>query len=381
MLVGLPVPRAVGPLIVSMALFLAGGVLAATQAKDLDAQPLYVAVSAFLALSSCFFACLAAQNRRRLEAIVSAWIFSALVTAVLGICGYFGLTGELFVKFGRATGGFQDPNVFAPFLIFPFLVLVRRALAGALRQAAFSGTLAMVLFAAIFLSFSRAAWGFTLLATLMTTGLLFATEQSALMRARYIAIAVIGLFAAALLLAAALSIPAVSELFEERAQVVQAYDSGHLGRFERIGIGFSLMLEHPLGLGAMEFGKMFGEDEHDIWLKALTTYGWLGFAAFLILVLWTLIAAFPLLFRTGELQPVAQIAYVVFLGHILIATFIDIDYWRHLFLLFGILWGVIAADRSARQMRLALRHFRSSPLIRIRIEPPGRHCAAGPRSL
>ena len=25
---------------------------------------------------------------------------------------------------------------------------------------------------------------------------------------------------------------------------------------------------------------MLGEDEHDIWLKTLTSYGWLGFAAY-----------------------------------------------------------------------------------------------------
>ena len=50
---------------------------------------------------------------------------------------------------------------------------------------------------------------------------------------------------------------------------------------------------------------------------------------------------------------VTQIAYIVFLGHILMATVIDIDHWRHVFLLFGILWGAIAADRSATQARLA----------------------------
>ena len=54
-----------------------------------------------------------------------------------------------------------------------------------------------------------------------------------------------------------------------------------------------MMLERPLGIGAMEFGKTYGEDEHDIWLKSLTTYGWLGFAAYVSLVLWTLIAALP----------------------------------------------------------------------------------------
>ena len=79
LLVGLRIPRAISPLIVLTLVFLAGGVLAATQAKDFSTQPIYYAVTAFLAFSSCFFAALIAEDRSRLDTIVSAWIASALV--------------------------------------------------------------------------------------------------------------------------------------------------------------------------------------------------------------------------------------------------------------------------------------------------------------
>ena len=46
-------------------------------------------------------------------------------------------------------------------------------------------------------------------------------------------------------------------------------------------------------------------------------------------------------------------AYIVFLGHILMASVIDIDHWRHVYLLIGILWGSIAADRAVKQTRLS----------------------------
>ena len=353
LLLGLSVPRAISPLVVLMLLFLAGGVMAATQAKDFSNQPVYYAVTAFLAFSSCFFACLIAEDHRRLDTIVSAWIAAALLTTLLGVLGYFGLTGENFVKFDRATGGFQDPNVFGPFLIFPFLVLTRRALTQSLGPALVSGLLALAVFAGIFFSFSRATWGLTVLSVLLMGGLLFLGERSAKARVRFIVLGILGAVTVAILVAAALSIPAVSDLFQDRAQIVQDYDSGYLGRFQRYGVGFNMMLERPLGMGAIEFGRQFGEDEHNIWLKSLTTYGWLGFAAFLTIVLWTLAAAFPLVFRSGPLQPVTQIAYIVFVGHIFMATVIDIDHWRHVFLIFGILWGAIAADRLARQARLA----------------------------
>ena len=352
MLLGIAIPRAIGPLVVLMLLFLAGGVLAATQAKDFSTQPIYYAVTGFLAFSSCFFASLIAEDSRRLDIIVNAWIAAALATTALGVLGYLGLTGDLFVKFGRATGGFQDPNVFGPFLIFPFVILVRRGLTRPFGEALASGALALAIFVGIFLSFSRATWGLTVVATLLTGVLLFATERSAKARARFIALGAVGVVCIVVLIGIALSIPAVSELFADRAQLEQSYDAGRLGRFERHAIGFNMMLDRPLGIGAIEFGRTFGEDEHDIWLKTLTTYGWLGFAAFTSLTIWTLVASFPLVFRTGPLQSVTQIAYIVFLGHILMATVIDIDHWRHVYLLFGILWGAVAADRTATQSRL-----------------------------
>jgi len=351
---GLKVPRAAGPLFVLMFLFLAGGILAATQARDFFTQPVYYAVTAFLVFSSCFFACLIAEDARRLDTIVSAWIAAALMTSLLGIAGYFGIGAALFTKFGRATGGFQDPNVFGPFLIFPFAILVRRALTRPFAEALRYGLLALPILVGILLSFSRATWGLTVIAAFMVAVLLFATERSAKARMRLVAIGAVGIVLIGLVLGAVLSIPAVSNLFTERAQLEQSYDSGHLGRFARHAIGFNMMLDHPLGIGAIEFGRTFGEDEHDIWLKSLTTYGWLGFASYFSLVVWTLVAAFPLVFRSGPLQGVTQVAYIVFLGHILMATVIDIDHWRHVYLLFGILWGAIAVDRSAAQARFSV---------------------------
>ena len=360
-------PRAIGPLIMLMTLFIAGGLLAAIQAKHLDEQPIYYAVTGFLALSSCFYAAVLATNPRVYRIVVNAWIAAAVVTTALGVIGYFGVAGELFTKYERAAGGFEDPNVFGPFLVFPFAVLFRRVLTRPLGGALLNGLVALWIFAGIFLSFSRAAWGLALFAALATGLILFAGERSALKRARYVALAVAGLVSLAVVVVVALSIPAIAELFQQRAQLVQEYDAEHLGRFQRHAIGFNMMLDEPLGIGAQELGKMLGEDEHNIWLKALTTYGWLGFAAYLTLVVWTFAAAFPLLFRSGPLQAVAQVAFVVLLGHIVIATVIDIDHWRHVYLLFGVLWGAIAADRIAAHTRLAQLHNGALPRAQLRL--------------
>jgi hypothetical protein len=70
----------------------------------------------------------------------------------------------------------------------------------------------------------------------------------------------------------------------------------------------------------------------------------LGFASYVILMVWTLVAGFKILFRDRYWQPFLLCAYIVFFGHILIGNVIDTDHWRHFFLLLGIIWGCIAAE-------------------------------------
>jgi uncharacterized membrane protein YhaH (DUF805 family) len=141
----------------------------------------------------------------------------------------------------------------------------------------------------------------------------------------------------------------VSDLFLNRAKLVQDYDGARLGRFERHKIGFLMAMERPLGLGPMVLGKMFGEDEHNIWLKSLTTYGWLGFVSYLLLIWSTLAIGFRALLRDRPWQPYLMIAWIVLAGHALIGNVIDLDHWRHVYLLFGVIWGCFALEQRHRR--------------------------------
>ncbi len=47
-------------------------------------------------------------------------------------------------------------------------------------------------------------------------------------------------------LVVALQFEKVRDLFQARTQLVQDYDGGHLGRFERHRIGFQMAMERPL---------------------------------------------------------------------------------------------------------------------------------------
>jgi O-antigen ligase len=184
-----------------------------------------------------------------------------------------------------------------------------------------------------------------------TPSVVTASEGSFRLRVVATSIAAAVLLAVALLVA--LQIPAVAELFTARAQLVQDYDSARLGRFARFGIGFMMAMEHPFGIGPLVFGQTLGEDTHNIWLKALLDYGWLGFASYIILIGWTLAGGFRILFRNRPWQPYVLCAYVVFIGHIALGTVIDTDHWRHFYLLLGLIWGGMGLEYRYQRGLLA----------------------------
>ncbi|HVY20036.1 MAG TPA: hypothetical protein VHA70_08130 [Bauldia sp.] len=344
------------PLTALLLAYIAGGWLSFTQLDDFSKPFIYMATTSFLAASSVFFAAVIIEDpEKRMRIIRNAYVWSAVIAATIGVLAYFEVLpgSDLFKRYDRAMGPFQDPNVFAPFLVLPLCFLARDILTRRIRESPWeiAGFL-MILFATL-LAFSRAGWGLAVFAVLVTAFLTFAESRSSLLRFRLVAYLVGGGAAVMMLLAVAINIPAVRDLYVQRAHVVQDYDEGRLGRFERQQIGFFLIQERPLGLGPFQLGKLLGEDEHNMWLKGFTVYGWLGGFSYIILVVWTLAASAPLLFKPRPWTPVVQCAFAVYLGHVLLMhSVIDNDHWRHLFLIYGILWGAVGAERMLRRQRL-----------------------------
>ena len=101
-----------------------------TQMADLAETPLYLAVSLFLAFTAVFFAAVIEAQPACYRLIFSAWRrrrrrhrharhCSAISTPFPG--------AEMFTKYDRAAGAFQDPNVFGPFLVLPGIYLLLSA--------------------------------------------------------------------------------------------------------------------------------------------------------------------------------------------------------------------------------------------------------------
>jgi hypothetical protein len=354
-IMGLRISRFLLPLIVLSVLFLIGGIIAATQVTSMKDVPMFLLIGGFMLASSIWYAAIIAeQPERRLRVIKNAYLSSAVLVAVFGVIAYFEAFpgAETFKYGGRATSTFQDPNIFGPYLAVPIVLCVHNILTRPLRRSIWSMILFVPLALGLLLAFSRAAWGLTAFAIAVTAVIIFLTSATSAGRLR-----VIGYFTAFFMLlvgglVTAISVPAIGKLFEQRAQLVQEYDGKHLGRFDRIVRGLNDVPEHPLGLGAFEFAlQKYGEAEHNTYLKGFTAYGWIGGVSYLALSFWTLFAAFPLLFLKRPWQPLLHATYAVYIGHMMIAMVIDIDHWRHVFLIVGILWGVIAAEKARRRQR------------------------------
>ncbi|MEM5500626.1 hypothetical protein WNY59_03385 [Ahrensia kielensis] len=353
-LLGLKIPASISPLVVLILLFNVGGIVSLMTMDNWSSQVIYVAVSFFLGLTSIFFAAVVAARPSLLRVIFSGYMAAALITGTIGILAYFGAmpSADLFLRFGRAKGAFQDPNVFAPFLCLPALFCLHQILVRpAIKSLPYMAML-LVIALGIFLSFSRAGWGLFVLSALLLTAALLISNPSGRFRVRVTLLAITALIAVSIALLIALQFEAVRDIFFTRAQLVQDYDGARLGRFARHWIGFMMATEHPFGIGILEFGEMFGEDTHNIWLKALFDYSWLGFFAYVTLMVWTLGAGLKILFRNRPWQPYLLCTYIIFIGHIVIGNVIDTDHWRHFFLLLGIIWGCIAAE-NYHQNKLA----------------------------
>ncbi|MER8375218.1 O-antigen ligase family protein [Mesorhizobium sp. M1406] len=361
-LFGLRISRAATPLLVLLVTMNIGGMMAMTQMADLANTPLYLAVSLFLAFSAVFFASITAVRPSLYRLIFIAYVASAVATSLLGIAGYFHAFpgAEMFTKYDRAAGAFQDPNVFGPFLVLPGIYLLYLLLTGPVSRMPLLAVPLLIITAGIFFSFSRGAWGMFAVSAVLLTGCLFLQSASGMFRLRVVVMTIAALALLVVAMIVILQLPGVSEMFSNRAHLEQSYDTARLGRFARYAIGFQMAMEHPFGIGPLVFGTIFGEDTHDIWLKMLMDYGWLGFVSFLALVLWTIAAGFRILLRDRPWQPYLLCAYVAFIGNVGLGTFIDIDHWRHVYLLLGLIWGAIALEyRHQRLLRPAPDQARS----------------------
>ena len=328
--------------------FFVGGLLSMFTTHKVDGVPIYLAVSLFLGLTAAFWCAVITHNMALLRTIFRAYVAGAILTALAGIAGYLSLVpgAEIFTRYDRAMGVFQDPNVFGPFLLLPLLYLMYGILYRSPVMSIFRVAALLIILLGLLLSFSRAAWGAFALAAPLTFIIYLACERAPRVRARLITLGILGAGVLLVTIIGALQVDAIGDMFSVRAKAVQEYDGARVGRFARHAIGFGWALENPLGIGPLVFGLRLGEDTHNVWLKALMGYGWLGFATFVTMAMVTLVGGARLLGRDRPWRPYLVCAWSAFVAHLFVGIVIDMDHWRHFYLIIGIIWGCMALEAT-----------------------------------
>jgi hypothetical protein len=344
---GLALRPALLPLLLLLVMLNLGYAVALLRVIDKTDAVLWVLVSMFLSATAIFFAAaLGTKTEARLRSLLRGYVAASVLVSLIAIAAYlrlFGPFSDLFVIFDRARGTFKDPNVLGAFLVLPGLIMARRVLVGRRSEALGSGILLLVMIGAMFLTFSRAAWGQFVLAALLLMWLTFVTSTSPRERLRIVLVAMLGAIVATAFVALLLSVDQVAELFRQRATLTQSYDTGHTGRFGRYALAIQMMLDYPAGLGPLQF--LFPEAPHNAYLNAFVTGGWLAGIAYLTLTLVTLTAGLRFAFVATPWQSTYHVVYAAYVGVAVESIIIDSDHWRHYFLILGVLWGLMAVTR------------------------------------
>lgn len=265
------------------------------------------------------------------NAVVNGYVIGAGVSVFLAVLGLMdiGHTSQLFTESGlRARAFFKDSNVFAPFLIPPIIITVDRAL-----QRPFSRNYSIPLFLlalwltfGVILSFSRAAWINLAISTFLYGLLILRSATRKQKKVFMLSIVFIVLIILLVILITG------SENFVLQRWSYKSYDEQ---RFANQMAGAIAGLSNFLGVGPGHW-----PNSHSLYFRALAEQGLFGLAALVFLI-------FVLLFRIikqavnkpkhEQILPV-RVLLPCIVGMLVNSLVIDSIHWRHMWVLFGLIW-------------------------------------------
>ncbi|GGH21447.1 hypothetical protein GCM10007036_25730 [Alsobacter metallidurans] len=351
LLTGFRLPRESIPLIVLLTLFNLGGAISLTEVTEDQKAVIFTAVSVYMLAVTLFFVIIMMdRTHERVALIQRAQILAAVIAAIAGTLGYFNVAGlsSLFTAFSgtRASGMFKDPNVFGPFIAVGATFLFHGVVSGRTRHVTLSVLTLVFLSFAVLISFSRGAWGVMGLSLAMVVGLNLLTSRSWAQRRRIAWVTSLFLLCGLVAGAAVLTNRSMANMLEERAVLLQSYDSGETGRFGNQKRSIPLLLDLPNGFGPLQFDKRFGENPHNVFIFAFSSYGWLGGISYLSFVIITCVIGWRMAFQRTPFQHDAIALWCCLFPQIAQGFQIDTDHWRHFWMLSGMVWGLaIMASR------------------------------------
>jgi hypothetical protein len=286
-------------------------------------------ISAFVSMS---------WSRRHFETFMKFYIISCVVASILGTVGFV-LQIDALTWDGRARGLIDDPNMYGSFLL-PAAVFCVYFLSRPQRgKLLFVGAMAIVLLG-VMLSFSR-------IAQVATFSCMFGYVAFNFRRRPQRFLTIVGtLFVGGLVLFALTSLvsPEFTTKFLGRFTLAEPYDLGSEGRYARYLLVLPMIIQNPLGLGVLQLTKIFPEPIHDIWLSSFVNYGWVAGFTWIILTVSSVVVSILNYRRTRDEIVIALLISLV--GIVWCASLHEGEHWRHMWLFFGLVWGLCTLNFS-----------------------------------
>ena len=127
----------------------------------------------------------------------------------------------------------------------------------------------------------------------------------------------------------------------DRLTFAKSYDLGEEGRYHRYMLVLPMIMQNPIGLGVLQLEKIFPEPIHNIWLSSFVNYGWGGGLAWVTLAIGSVVVSIRNYRRTKNEITIALLISLV--GIVMCSSLHEGEHWRHMWLLYGLVWGLNAA--------------------------------------
>jgi hypothetical protein len=311
--------------------------------EEVTYQMLKISFAVTIGLTGCLVAIhWTGDHWRR---FLQVWVFSTMIAATLGIVGFAaGVTD--FTWDGRAKGLLDDPNMYGAFLLPGLMGCIYLLHLGRWRLVYLACLLWLTL--GLLLSFSRIAIVAYLLLGALLLGIL--NRRQLLRTALYAAggataVAVVGI-------CGMLFIEGFDDQVTSRFTFAKEYDLGEQGRLARYVGSIAFILDHPGGMGLLQYEKLFPEPIHNVWISSFMNFGWAaGFS-------WTFLVIFSIAISVRNYRLTGDVVCIVlmlgWLGIVFCAFLHEAERWRHMWLTMGLIWGLNPRNWPARRPAGAL---------------------------
>lgn len=271
-------------------------------------------------------------NRRHFETFMKVYTVSCVIASILGSIGFV-LQNDLLTWDGRAKGLIDDPNMYGSFLIPAVLFCAYFLFRPRESKLLLIGAM-LVLLLGIILSFSRIAVVAVLLC--LFAYIFFHNRR----HPRRLVLMVGSLVAIGLIVFALASLTSseFTEKLLDRLTLAKSYDVGETGRYTRYLLVIPMILTNPIGVGVLQLEKVFPEPIHNIWLSSFVNYGWVAGFAWITLVVASVVVSILNYRRTQN--DIAVVLLMSLVGIVMCATLHEGEHWRHMWLAFGLVWGL-----------------------------------------